>query len=117
MRLNRRSAVLAIALFVTALGAGQALAARGGLSVTPGILEAAAQPGSVGGLKIANTTRRPMRVRVAVRRTRHCGIIERRERDGSLVRGFEYRRESKRRRDVGLEVGGRLRDYPSEFSQ
>jgi len=67
MRLNRRSAVLAIALFVTALGAGQALAARGGLSVTPGILEAAAQPGSVGGLKIANTTRRPMRVRVAVR--------------------------------------------------
>jgi len=64
---NRRAAIAAIALLVAALGAGQAFAAKGGLSVDPGILEAAAQPGSLGALKVSNTTSRPMKVRLAMR--------------------------------------------------
>ena len=39
-----RSALAALALTIAALGAGQALAAKGGLSVDPGILEHVAQP-------------------------------------------------------------------------
>jgi len=64
---NRRTAIAAIALIAAALGAGQAFAAKGGLSVNPGILEAAARPGSLGALKVSNTTSRPMKVRLAMR--------------------------------------------------
>ncbi len=62
-----RLAIAAICLLLAGLGVAQALAAQGGLSVTPGIFEAAARPGSVGALKIANTTAKPMKVRLAVR--------------------------------------------------
>lgn len=63
---TRRTAISAIAILVVALGAGQALAARGGLSVDPGIFEHLAAPGSLGPLKVSNTTSRPMKVRLAV---------------------------------------------------
>jgi hypothetical protein len=62
-----RLAIAAICLLLAGLGAAQALAAKGGLSVTPGIFEHVAQRGSVGALKIANTTAKPMTVRLALR--------------------------------------------------
>jgi hypothetical protein len=65
-RPTRRAAIAALCLFVAGLGAAQALAARGGLSVTPGILEHVARPGGVGSLEVANTTRRPMKVSLAL---------------------------------------------------
>jgi hypothetical protein len=64
---TRRSAVITIALLLAGLGAAHALAARGGLSITPGILEATARPGGLGAVKIANTTRHAMRIKLAVR--------------------------------------------------
>jgi len=66
-RPTRRTALAAACLAIAALGAGQALAAKGGLSVTPGILEHAARPGSLGPLEVSNTTSRPMKVRLAMR--------------------------------------------------
>ena len=65
----RRLAALAVAIGLLAAGpgAGGALAARGGLSITPGILEHAAQPGGVGAVKISNTTSGPMTVKLAMR--------------------------------------------------
>ena len=65
----RRVAVLAMAvgLLAACLGAGSAFAAGGGLSITPGILEHAAQPGGVGAVKISNTTSGPMTVKLALR--------------------------------------------------
>lgn len=60
-------AIVAVALLGAGFGAGQASAAQGGLSITPGILEEVARTGGIGGVKIANTTRKPMRVRLAVR--------------------------------------------------
>jgi hypothetical protein len=62
----RRAALAATCLALAGLGAAGAFAASGGLSVTPGILEHVAQPGSLGPLKIANTTSRPMKVSLAV---------------------------------------------------
>ena len=64
---TRRSALAATCLLALALAAGQALAARGGLSITPGILEAPARPGGIGAVEIANTTAKPMKVGLAVR--------------------------------------------------
>lgn len=64
---TRRSAIAAICLIVAAFGVGQAFAARGGLSITPGILEHAARPGGIGAVKIANTTAKPMKIGLAVR--------------------------------------------------
>jgi len=58
---------MAIGLLAAGLGAGNALAARGGLAITPGILEHVARPGGVGSVKVANTTSGPMTVRLAVR--------------------------------------------------
>jgi hypothetical protein len=66
-RRARRSAIAALCLLVAGVGAAQALAARGGLSVTPGILEDVARPGAVGPLTVSNTTSRPMRVSIAFR--------------------------------------------------
>jgi hypothetical protein len=63
----RRSAIAAIALLAGGAGAGHALAAGGGLSVSPGIFERTASPGSVGSLKISNTTGASMAVKVALR--------------------------------------------------
>jgi len=65
----RRLAMVAtaIGLLAAGLAASDVLAARGGLAVTPGILEHVARPGAVGGLKISNTTGGPMTVRLAVR--------------------------------------------------
>ncbi len=63
----RRSAIAALCLLVAGFGAAHALGARGGLSVTPGILEHAAQPGAVGPLTVSNTSSRPMTVSVAAR--------------------------------------------------
>jgi hypothetical protein len=72
MRLPRtwRPAIVAAAIGLLAVGpgAGSALAARGGLSVTPGILEEVARPGGIGGgVEIANTTNGPLRVGIALR--------------------------------------------------
>jgi len=70
MRLpSSRGAALAVAigLLAAGVGAGEASAADGGLSVTPGILERAARPGGVGSVEIANTTAKPMRIGLAVR--------------------------------------------------
>lgn len=66
-RPTHRSALAAICLLTAALGVGPAFAAKGGLSVNPGIFEAAAQPGSLGALKVSNTTSHPIRVRLAMR--------------------------------------------------
>jgi len=63
----RRLTTAAICVFAAGLATAGALAAQGGLSVNPGILEHAARPGSVGPLKISNTTSHPMKVRLAVR--------------------------------------------------
>jgi len=63
----RRTALAAACMTIAALGAGQALAAKGGLSVNPGILEHVAAPGSLGPLTVSNTTSRPMKVRLAMR--------------------------------------------------
>lgn len=60
-------AAAAIGLLAIGPGASSALAAPGGLSVTPGILEDVARPGGIGGVKIANTTNRPLRIGIAVR--------------------------------------------------
>jgi hypothetical protein len=57
------AAICVLAAGLTTVGA---VAAKGGLSVTPGILEHVARPGSVGALKISNTTSKPMKVRLAV---------------------------------------------------
>ena len=64
---TRRAALAAICLLAAALGAAHALAARGGLSITPGIFEAPARPGGLGAAKVSNTTAKPMRVRVIAR--------------------------------------------------
>jgi hypothetical protein len=64
---TRRSALAAICLLAALAGTTHALAATGGLSVTPGILEHVAEPGALGALSIANTTERPIRVSVAAR--------------------------------------------------
>jgi hypothetical protein len=62
----RRFGITALCLLAVAgLGAAHALA-RGGLSVTPGILEHVAQPGGVGTVTVSNTTSRPMKVFLAV---------------------------------------------------
>jgi hypothetical protein len=65
----RRVAILATAVGLLAAGpgVGGAVAASGGLSVTPGILEHVANPGDVGTLKVANTTSGTMTVKLAVR--------------------------------------------------
>lgn len=63
----RLFAIAALCLLLAGLGAAQALAGRGGLSISPGILEHVAQPGGVGSVTVSNTTRRPMRVSLAVR--------------------------------------------------
>ena len=63
----RRLTIAALCLLAAGLVAAGALAAQGGLSVNPGILEQVARPGSVGALKISNTTSHPMKVRLAVR--------------------------------------------------
>jgi hypothetical protein len=60
-------AVTAIGLLLAGLGASDALAAGGGLSITPGILEHVARPGGVGAVTVSNTTRRPMTVRLVLR--------------------------------------------------
>jgi len=70
MRLPRTArTAIAVALFgaTALLAASSAQAQRGGLSVTPGTLEAAARPGGFGAVEIANTTDKPMKVRLAVR--------------------------------------------------
>jgi hypothetical protein len=66
-RAARKAALAAACLALAGLGAAGAFAASGGLSVTPGILEHAADPGPLGPLKVANTTSRPMKVSLAVR--------------------------------------------------
>ena len=66
-RPTRRAALAATCMTLAALGAGQAFAAKGGLSVNPGILEHVAAPGSLGPLTVSNTTTHPMRVRLAMR--------------------------------------------------
>jgi len=63
----RRLMTAAICVCAAGLATAVALAAQGGLSVNPGILEHAARPGSVGALDISNTTSRPMKVSLAVR--------------------------------------------------
>jgi hypothetical protein len=63
----RRSVIAALCLLVAGLGAAHALAARGGLSVTPGILEHVAQSGGIGALTVSNTSSRPMKVSLAAR--------------------------------------------------
>lgn len=63
----RRLALVAICVLAAGFTAAGALAAQGGLSVNPGIFEQVARPGSVGPLKISNTTAHPMKVRFAVR--------------------------------------------------
>jgi hypothetical protein len=64
---DRRSVIAVIAVLVGGAGASHALAAGGGLSVSPGIFEHTASPGDVGSLKISNTTGKPMAVKVALR--------------------------------------------------
>lgn len=63
---TRGSSIIAIGLLAAALGVGGALAA-GGLSISPGIFKHAARPGGLGSVKISNTTRAPMTIRLAVR--------------------------------------------------
>ncbi len=71
MRLhNIRRLTLAIALVTTVAMltvAGASLAAGGGVSISPGIFEHVAGRGSVGSIKISNTTSTSMVVRVALR--------------------------------------------------
>lgn len=67
LRTALSAGVAAICLVCAGLGPPQALAARGGLSVSPGILEGTARPGGVGAVEISNTSRRSMRVAFAVR--------------------------------------------------
>ncbi len=67
MHTTRRSAIAAIGLLAGGVGAGHALAAGGGLSVSPGILEHVANPGGVGAVTISNTTGASMAVRLALR--------------------------------------------------
>lgn len=64
---TRRLAIAAIALLLAGLGVGHAFAARGGLSITPGILEHVARPGGIGAVQISNSTSRPMKIGLAVR--------------------------------------------------
>jgi hypothetical protein len=64
---TRRAALAATCLLALALAPAEAAAQRGGLSVTPGILEAAARPGGIGAVEISNTTAKPMKVGLAVR--------------------------------------------------
>lgn len=65
--LSTRLAIVATCLAVAGLLVPSLLEARGGLAITPGILEHVAQPGSVGAVKIENTTSRSMTVRLALR--------------------------------------------------
>jgi hypothetical protein len=86
---TRRAALAATCLLIAALGASQALAASGGLSIFPGILEHTANPGSVGSVKITNTTAKPMKVRLAVRpwaQSRNGSVSPNRRRTLSLLR-------------------------------
>ncbi|MFN8218162.1 MAG: hypothetical protein U0R71_16340 [Solirubrobacterales bacterium] len=66
-RTARRLAIAVLCLLSAGLGTSQALAAPGGLAVTPGILEHVAQPGGVGSLEVANRSARSMRISVALR--------------------------------------------------
>jgi hypothetical protein len=63
---TRRAAIAAACLLAAGLGAAHALAARGGLSIDPGILEHTARPGGIGAVKISNTTRRRMKVKLVL---------------------------------------------------
>lgn len=63
----RPFAIAALCLLVAGVGAAHALGARGGLSVTPGILEHVAQPGALSPLTVSNTTSRPLGVSITVR--------------------------------------------------
>ena len=63
---NIRRSMLATTV-VTLTAAGASLAAAGGLSVSPGIFEHVAGRGSVGSIKISNTTGTSMAVSVALR--------------------------------------------------
>jgi hypothetical protein len=67
LKSTRRAALAAICLLAVALAPAEASAQRGGLSVTPGILEAAARPGGIGAVEVQNTAAKAMRVRLAVR--------------------------------------------------
>jgi hypothetical protein len=67
LKSTRRAALAATCLLAVALAPAEASAQRGGLSVTPGILEAAARPGGVGVVEVQNTTAKAMRVGLAVR--------------------------------------------------
>jgi hypothetical protein len=62
-------AILATAICLLAAGliVASAFAARGGLAITPGILEHVARPGGIGTLEVTNTTNGPLSVRLAVR--------------------------------------------------
>lgn len=64
---TRRSAIAAVGLLAGGVGASHALAAGGGLSVSPGILEHTANPGGVGAVTISNTTGASMAVKLALR--------------------------------------------------
>ncbi len=61
------SAIAVVGLLAGGVGAGHALAAGGGLSVFPGILEHVASRGGVGALKISNTTSSAMGIKIALR--------------------------------------------------
>jgi len=63
----RRATISVTCLLVVALAPAEASAARGALSISPGILEQTARPGGLGEVKISNTTARPMKVALAVR--------------------------------------------------
>jgi hypothetical protein len=105
----RRSAIAALCLLVAGLGAAHALAASGGLSVTPGILEHVAQPGAVGPLTVSNTTSRPMRVSVAVRpwvQSRSGSVAPNRRRVLGKVRAgrHSFRLRGGGTRTVGMQL-------------
>jgi hypothetical protein len=67
-RFGRPALAAAIGLLATvACGVCLASATSGGLSISPGIFEHVAKRGSVGAIKISNTTATPMTVKVALR--------------------------------------------------
>lgn len=65
--MRRSLFAVATAGAIVALSVAEAAPGQGGLSLTPAILEHAAQPGAVGSVTVANTSTKTMRVRVRVR--------------------------------------------------